>query len=195
MNIWEREDQRGRSQMPRGAITRLSTTHSLSMNSVATFYLGYWTAERTPSTAASAFYGCRAVSLHPSASLDHSPHCVPLLCVPMQWLLTPTTWSWAKPHRLRDSLHKTAFTLGTSCEFEGPNATYTSDVLVINVGILTSPSGSIICNNNSQNSGKCYPSDYSFIITKRYKSEPIKGRDIRARSGRISNMTFPLSSP
>lgn len=42
--------------------------------------------------------------------------------------------------------------------------------------------------NNSQNSGKGYLAYYSFIIAKGYKIEPTKGKDIRARSGRISNM-------
>ena len=49
--------------------------------------------------------------------------------------------------------------------------------------------------NNSQNSGKGYLAYYSFIIAKGYKIEPTKGKDIRARSGRISNLTFPLASP
>ena len=54
----------------------------------------------------------------------------------MQELLTPITWSWAKPH----SLHKTAFTSDISSKFESTHATNTSDLMVINVGVLTSPS-------------------------------------------------------
>ena len=46
----------------------------------------------------------------------------------------------------------------------------------------------------TQNSGKCYTYNYSFIIIKGCKSEPAKERDARARSGRVPNAKLLLSS-
>ena len=63
MSIQKRENQIGRWKMHRDATTCLSSTHTLSMNSVVTFYLGYWTTERIPSTAASAFSALNTVHL------------------------------------------------------------------------------------------------------------------------------------
>ena len=51
----------------------------------------------------------------------------------------------------------------------------------------------VIISRMSQNAGKCYPYNYSFITAKRCKSEQLERERHRAKSERIPNMKFPLS--
>lgn len=72
-------------------------------------------------------------------------------------ILTLTTQSWCRRHRLKGAVpHEAALTSDTSCRFGRLQATCSSDELTINLGAPSTPSDSMICYNNSQNSGNHY---------------------------------------
>ena len=66
-------------------------------------------------------------------------------------ILTPSPWSWCRPHGLRTQSHKAAPTSDTGHKVR---ASHTSDRLAVNQEFPTAPSGSVMCCNNSQTSGK-----------------------------------------
>lgn len=149
-----------------GEITPLFLTRGLFMNSVATFYLVYWSAERTPSTAASAFCLLTHEGQSPCASPQLWPQ--PTLCVP--FCVPFNDFSCQLP-RFRPNfaggghnLNKAVLTSDTSFKLGGSHATCTSDQLATNLEFLTNLSDSVIRINISQNSKKCYTYDYSFAI-------------------------------
>lgn len=100
--------------------------------------------------------------------------------------------SWAKLHRFRTQPSTRLPSLQTqvSSGVCRPQYFWTTHH---NVGVPTNPSGSIIHKGNSQNSGKHYIDDYSFIVARRHKSEPVKRRDYVR--GRGSQHEVFLSSP
>ena len=73
-------------------------------------------------------------------------------------------------------------------------ATCASDQLVTNSVVPNSPSGSVIQQNDSQNSGKHYTQDQCFII-KVMNQEQLKEETLRARSGEGPKGRVSLFSP
>lgn len=80
--------------------------------------------------------------------------------------LTSTNQSWSTLHRGWHGHPRAALTSATSYKFGGLEATFISGRLATNLGAPTNPSGLIICQDNSQNSGKLYTYEYRYMIAK-----------------------------
>lgn len=105
-------------------------------------------------------------------------------------IMTLITWSWVKFHRLKAQSSLTRHpSLGIPAKLWGYQATYTSDHLGTNSGVPTTSSSSIIGWDDSQDLGKHYTHNYSFIIidiNKDHQNEKMH----RMRSMRVLNAKF-----
>lgn len=81
-------------------------------------------------------------------------------------------------------LYNIPLTSDTSCKLQSSQATHTSDQPPTNLELPTTSPGSIICQNDSENSGKHYTQDYNFIIEHTNQNQPNEETH-RVRSERI----------
>lgn len=86
--------------------------------------------------------------------------------------------------------NKTAVISYTCHKSQGFQVPPTSDQLAANSGVFTILLGSMIHQNDSKNSGKCYSYNYTFIIKDTNQDQP-KEETHRMRSGRVLNVEIP----
>ena len=101
-------------------------------------------------------------------------------------ILMLPTWIQAKLYKLRAQTSDRPLSL----------VAHTSDQLATNLRFLITPSSLIICQNDSESTGKHYTFDYSFITAKRdtNQNQP-KEECHRARSRRVPNLNLPCPLP